>query len=217
MKEYKKKWNKYEIGKVSWINDNRKHIVRKKFIDFIKKSDVKSIVEIGGGELVEAQSLISYNANLNYAIVDISKVFLDYARSIKGIEVYEGSMVDIPIYNKKFDFVYCTSVLEHSPDIHKTMEEMKRISDKFYFNMFTWKIKTGDLKSKYHRKKKYFSTVFNIDMLLDLIREHGDIEEMTVCNKEGGEISFDKYRVKNPDIDINRNTKYLLIRGVWRK
>ena len=93
---------------------------------------------------------------------------------------------------------------------------MSRVSNRFYFNMFKWKMISGDLKSRYKSKKKYYSTAFNIDMLLDLINEYGNIEQLVVCPPDGEEMDFNKYRELNKDVDINRNRKYLSIIGEWR-
>ena len=215
MKEYKSKWNKYNIGDVPWINDNRFHYCRKKFVDFVKEEDIKKIVEIGGGELIEAKEILSHDFIVDYFVVDVSDTFIKLAKTVKGLTCHKGEMTNIPLEDKQVDLIYCSSVLEHSPSIHETIKEMSRVSKGFYFNMFKWKMKTGNLKSTYRSKKKYYSSVFNIDMLIDLIKEYGNIKSMVVYGKNGGEIDFKEYRKLNNDIDYNRNQKYLSIRGIW--
>ena len=66
----------------------------------------------------------------------MSDTFLNFANKIEGIKAYKGDMIDIPLLDKQVDVVYCTSVLEHSPNIQKTIQEMSRVSNEFYFNMF---------------------------------------------------------------------------------
>ena len=217
MKEYKNKWNNYEIGSIKWIDINREHCCREKFVEYMERENIKSIIEVGGGELIEAQKIISKDTGVDYVVVDVSDTFLKFANSINGVSAFKGDMIDIPFDNKEYDLIYCSSVLEHSPDIRNTIKEMSRVSNKFYFNMFTWNMKTGNLESVFQNKKKYYSTVFNIDMLLELIGEYGKIEEMAVYSRDGGDESWDDYRRDNPDIDENRNGKYLLIRGSWIK
>ena len=217
MKEYKNKWNNYEIGSIKWIDINKEHYCREKFVEYVEMENIKSIIEVGGGELIEAQKIISKDKDVDYVVVDVSDTFLKFADSIGGVSAFKGDMIDIPFDNKKYDLIYCSSVLEHSPDIRKTIKEMSRVSNKFYFNMFKWNMKTGNLESVFQDKKKYYSTVFNIDMLLELIGKYGNIEEMAIYNRNGEEESWDDYRRDNPDIDINRNGKYLLIRGSWVK
>ena len=215
MKEYKNKWNNYKIGFVPWINDNRTHYCRTKFIDFVEQEDFKKIVEIGGGELIEAREIVSRDPTIDYFVVDVSDIFLSVAEKIKGLTCFKGEMTNIPLIDKQVDLIYCSSVLEHSPDIYKTIKEMSRVSKGFYFNMFKWKMKTGNLKSSYRSKKSYYSSVFNIDMLIDLIKEYGDIRSMIVYGKDSGETDFAEYRKLNPEIDGNRNQKYLAIQGYW--
>ena len=104
-----------------------------------------------------------------------------------------------------------------SPDIRKAISEMCRVSSKFYFNMFKWKMKSGNLKSQYHKNKKYFSTYFNIDKLLSLINLYGKIEDAVICfeNEEKEEEKFDVYR-QNYTNDIHRTSDYLSIYGTWK-
>ena len=124
-------------------------------------------------------------------------------------------MTDLPFHNKEFDLVYMSSVLEHSPDIIKTIGEISRVSHSFYFSLFKWKMQSGNLKSEYQTKKKYFSTSFNIDALLGLIGEYGDIKESVICFEDGsGEEDFLSYREKF-DLDNHRTSDYLMISGLW--
>ncbi|MFW6130515.1 MAG: methyltransferase domain-containing protein, partial [Atribacterota bacterium] len=123
MREYKKKWEKYNIGNIKWIDSNREHFCRKHFIDYvISDSTIRSILEIGGGELIEAQKIIDLRKDISYSVVDVSSVFLSYCDKIDGIDGYCGDMVNLPFKNKYFDLVYGSSILEHSPDIKKTLK-----------------------------------------------------------------------------------------------
>jgi len=215
MKNYNKKWNNYEIENIKWINLNKDHLCRYKFVDYVEKENIKDIVEVGGGELIEARKILSNNYNISYVVVDVSDTFLDFAKTIDRVEGIKGDMINIPLKDKQVDLIYCSSVLEHSPDIRKTIKEMSRISNRFYFNMFKWKMKTGDLISVFRHKKQYYSTTFNIDALISLIREYGNIDKLIVYDREKVEEKFSSYRENNVDIDINRNGKYLAIIGSW--
>lgn len=219
-KNYDRRWDSYKVSNIKWINLNREHLCRKKYIDFIEQEDIKDIVEVGGGEFIEAQAMLSNDVVDKYSIVDVSKVFLKLARSIDGINAFEGNMVDMPFNDKQFDLIYCSSVLEHSPDIHETIKEMSRVSHRFYFNMYKWKMKTGDLNSYFKKKKNYYTTAFNIDMILDLISRYGNIDDLVIYGGDEEnpfEQSFEEYRKNNQDIDENRNRKYLAICGQWNK
>ena len=216
MKEYKEKWNKYKKGKVKWINSRREHPSRKRFVDFVKHNHPESnILEIGGGKLIEAKMVSDFLQKVQYNVVDISDFFLENCKKIKNIKAHKGDMTNLPFHNKEFDLVYLSSVLEHSPDIIKTISEISRVSHSFYFSLFKWNMKKGNLKSEYQSKKKYFSTSFNIDALFELIGKYGDIKESVICFEDGsGEEDFSRYR-KEFNLDNHRTSDYLIISGLW--
>lgn len=215
MPEYIKKWNNYKIGSVEWINKNRTHFSRVKFIDYILNSDVKSILEIGGGELWEAQELLKSSKEINYSVADISPLFLDFANKIDGITVYQADMVDLPFDDNQFDMIYMNSVLEHSPDIAKTIKGFSRVSKYFYFTMFKWANVTGGLESYYKSKKHFYSTVFNINQLIELIKKYGNIEDIFLCSPEEYISTLDDYMALHPEEDRHRDSNYLSIVGKW--
>jgi len=215
-KGYDKRWDTYKVKNIKFVNFNREHLCRKRFVEFVEKEGIKNIIEVGGGEFIEAQQIIAKNLVDNYSIVDVSKVFLELARSIDGINAFEGNMIGTPFSDKEFDLLYCCSVIEHSPDIQKTIKEMSRISNRFYITMYKWRNKTGDLKSYFKKKKGYYSTAFNVDSIIDLIESQGgDIKSLMIYDRHEGEGTFEDYRAENGDIDSNRNGKYLAIEGVW--
>ena len=94
MEDYSKAWDKYEIGKVKFINRRREHPCRKAFVDFVSKEGFNNILEVGGGELIEAQSILKIKPLIKYYVVDVSKVFLKFSKSIKGVKGYKGNMID---------------------------------------------------------------------------------------------------------------------------
>ena len=217
MKDYKSRWNNYKIGKVNWINTNKNHPCRNKFIEYVLSNDIVSIIEVGAGEIIEGRILIGNNPNISYNVMDVSDTFLNYCKSVDGIKAFKGDMMDAPFDDKQFDLVYMSSVLSHSPDIVETIKEMSRISNKFYFNIFKWLDGRGGLKSKYRGgKKSYYSTSFNIDMLIDLISDYGEIEDTFISYKDDNSqyTDFCEYR-QNNDISNHRNGNYLTIKGIW--
>ena len=82
--------------------------------------------------------------------------------------------------------------------------------------MFKWKMKTGNLKSKYIKRRKYFSTVFNINQLFDLIRKYGIIDELFLCTLKGKVVDYNRYIQKFSKMDGHRNGNYLSIIGRFK-
>ena len=218
MKEYKKKWNKYEKGKVPWINSRKTHPSRRHFINYVEENFPSGkILEIGGGELIEAKEITRSFPDVQYSVADISNFFLDACKGFDSITGYEADMTNLPFKDKEFDLVFASSVLEHSPDIVETISELSRVSNSFYFTMFKWKMITGNLLAEYRIKKRYFSTMFNIDDLFELIETHGIIHNSVMCFEDGSsEIKFDIYRKKDQNQkDIHRTGDRLIIIGEW--
>ena len=210
-----KKWNKYTIGEIPWINSRREHSSRAPYIKHILDNDIKNVLEIGGGELIEAQKIREHRSDINYKILDVSVTFLKYANR-KNFKCYKAEMHNTGFKNKEFDIIYMASVLEHSPNLRKTFEELKRISKQFYFTMFKWKIKDGGLRSVYINKRKYFSTEFNINKLLKLLSEFGKVNNMFICTLDNKIVDYDEYmKFISPGINKHRNGNYLSIKGEW--
>ena len=190
------KWNKHKVGDVIWINKHKYHPHRQHFIDYVMANDsIVSVLEIGGGELIEARKLIKQKDKIKYTIADISESFLRNAKKIKGITCARASMHELPFEDKQFDLVYLSSVIEHSPDIKKTIKEICRVSKNYYITMFKWKMKSGDLISQYREKKKYYSTLFNLPSIMGLLKKHSHIEDINISLASNGDtVSYKRYK-----------------------
>ncbi|MHA1470263.1 MAG: class I SAM-dependent methyltransferase [Candidatus Asgardarchaeia archaeon] len=216
--EYTTKWNNYKVGKVKWINTNRYHPCREEYVNYIiRRKDIKNILEVGGGEMREACLILEKAPYISYSTANISDFFLDMAREVKDVKVYKADMVELPFKEKSFDIIYMSSVIEHSPNICKTIKEVSRVSKEFYFNLFMWRMgKNGDLESKYIRKKKYYSTPFNIFKLMNLISKYGVIEQKFLTGMDTERTDFNKeYFAKNRKMDIHRDERHLTLTGRW--
>lgn len=215
--EYIKKWNNYNKGDIKWIDINTDHPCKKEYVEYILKNhNIKKILEIGGGDMIEAKSVLKSRPDVSYYTSNISEPFLEIARKIEKLVAVEADMISLPFDDKYFDIVYMSSVIEHTPDIHKTIKEVSRVSNEFYFNFFKWSMKYGDLKSEYRDTKKYYSTCFSMPKLMELICEFGEIEEAFLSGKDMDKTYFDeKYIEENKNVDIHRNGNYLTLMGRW--
>ena len=128
------KWNKYDIGKISWINNRKRHISRSKYIEHTLNFDFNNILEIGAGEVIEAQEIRNQRPDINYTVLDVSDVFLKNAKKL-GFKTVKGEMHKTGFKDKEFDLIYLSAVLEHSPDIYETIKELARVGHNFYFTI----------------------------------------------------------------------------------
>lgn len=218
-RKYQNKWNLYKIGEISWINNRRRHPSRKMFVDWVRKNNIKSVLEIGAGELIEAKELKN---EVDYLVTDVSKVFLAEAEK-QGIQCKKSCMclLNLP---KRYDVVYMNSVLEHTPNITKALAAMKKHSKRFFITLFKWSYNGNKTMQSIHRDNGggYFSTSFDIDMLLYILKKMGKIHGMYVSHMKIKEIM--KYKDYHKTLDLtgkreykHRNGMYLSIYGTWRK
>ena len=208
-KKYKK-WNKYKIGDVSFIETRKNYPHRKMFVDYVVKN-FDSVIEIGPGEMLEYADVKELKPTINYTIVDVSSLFLENCvKKYSEVKVIQSPIEELEL-NDQFDIVYASSVLEHMKNIKKALNNMIKLANNFYFVMFKWNYE-GDLKSTYIKRKKYWSSSFNIWMLLDHIKSIANIEECCLVKTDTGEkIDFEKYSVglSGP----HRTADYLVIQG----
>jgi ubiquinone/menaquinone biosynthesis C-methylase UbiE len=205
------KWDQHDVGDVEWIRKHKTHPHRNHFIDYaIANDSITSILEIGGGELMEAKKVIKQKDKIIYTVADVSSVFLKHAKKIKrGIKCVKASMHELPFKDNHFDLVYLSSVIEHSPDIKKTIKEICRVSKSYYITMFKWMMISGGLISEYkdaHKaassdykkrrgNKRYYSTYFNLPSIIELLKKYSTIEDMNVSiESDRGTTPYERYK-----------------------
>lgn len=201
------KWSKYKLGEIEWINKRRNHAHRSLFIE--SAMSMSSIVEIGPGELIEYAELRKLNPLLRYSIVDVSDLFISNCKkNFPEVNIIKSSIEELESYSYRHDLVYAASVLEHSRDVRSAIKNSINLADRFHFVMFKWSY-DGNLESTYRKKKKYWSTSFNIHQILEAISKTGVIESLNLISPDG--ITEDFTNI--PHVGDHRDGKYLIIRG----
>tara|TARA_Y100000034_G_scaffold126651_1_gene178183 strand:- start:382 stop:1062 length:681 start_codon:yes stop_codon:yes gene_type:complete len=206
-------WDRYKIGKISWVNDKWDHPHRQIFIDFALEN-INSVLEIGPGELIEYQ-IISKIKNIDYTIVDISNVFLKNCKlNFPEIKCFRSSMENLNKLGfrpQQFDIVYAASVFEHSSNIKRAIKLAMRYGKMFHFVFYKWSF-GGSLDSQWNVKKKYYSSPFGIFLIIDEMKRYGTIDYANIIKRKSGDvIPFDEY--KEGRKGRHRNGDYLVLRG----
>lgn len=201
------KWSNYTIGKIQFVNATYEHPHRNVFVKWaIDHAD--SVIEVGPGELIEYES-IKKQKRIRYTIVDVSDLFIKNCRSkFPEIEVVRTPVEDLDL-DIEFDIVYAASLLEHLRDIRVGIKRLIGAAKNFHFVMFKWSY-SGDLES--HYGKGYWSSSFNISLLLDEIEKFGTTEYKRVACKNGDMVDFEEY--SKGRTGSHRNGDYLMIHGV---
>ncbi len=210
------KWDRHKIGKTKFIEVRRKRLEGCPFIDYainnVEKEDF--VLEIGAGELIEARKIRDIRKDINYYIFDISDTFIAYARKLRFL-AFKRDMNKVKCKpHRIMDLIYMNNVLEHSPDVVKTVKMLKENCKSYYITLFKWKFKTGGLKPVWCGKKGYWSNTYNIWELLSLFGD--SITEMYVTDGDNNKTPWPEYVKEYADkLDINRNYNYLNIIGEW--
>ena len=203
------KWDDYKIGEIPWLNARREHPSRDFFVNWVDMHKVESIIEIGAGECIEAQEIRKRHPKMKYTIADVSHTFLAHAKRL-GFPVVCASMTWLGVHHKA-DLVYCNAVLEHSPGILETIEAMKAAAPKYFVTMFKWGMKRGSMRPVYIEKRKYFSTSYSVDNVIDLFNPNGSV----IISDDGAIVDWKKYRAAYKGTTKHRNGSYLSFWGEW--
>jgi ubiquinone/menaquinone biosynthesis C-methylase UbiE len=113
-----------------WYDEERMYgyysLINELEFDKIRRFAIgKKTLEIGCGTGLILER-VNEIADVAYG-VDISGGMLDICRG-KGLDVFEGSVVDLPFKSNSFDVVYSFKVLPHVQDIQKAMSEILRVA-----------------------------------------------------------------------------------------
>jgi SAM-dependent methyltransferase len=211
--DYKNKWNDYTIGDIPFSKNTKDHFCREMFCCWSltkvlnQPSETMTVLEIGPGECFEAKKLLSH---IDYAVVDISDVFLQNAKKL-GLKTIESDMINIhEKVKEKYDVVYMNSVLEHSPDLEKTIKSIKKVANIYFITMFRWGY-NGNVKSNFHDgKKKYYTSTFDIDKIFKML---GNVKNKIIVTKDDKMICYDKYDEIINKPSLHRNGDRLIIIG----
>jgi len=161
--------------------------------------------------LIEYQEIIKSKKDIKYTIVDVSDLFIENCKKkYPNIETIQSPIEDLTPKFMDFDVVYPASVLEHLKDIALGIKNMISLAANFHFVLFKWNY-SGNLVSEFSPEKKYWSSSFNIYMLLKEIENFGTITNKIVACKTGKLVSFDEYSFGRSG--PHRNGDYLVIQG----
>ncbi|MCK5604324.1 class I SAM-dependent methyltransferase [Candidatus Pacearchaeota archaeon] len=212
---YKDKWNQYEVGKVKFINNNADHLYHQMYIDYVKDNpDVKSILEIGPGEMRE-YPVIRGLRDIDYSVVEISKSFTGFIKSeYPEVKIITTAIESFTSSSATFDLVRMVDVLEHTCPVTSAIKNTIECAKRFHITLFKWSTGGDNLVANVRRDSRgfdYFSTEYPILLLLDEINKYGQMESIHVVNNETGKVMpLSAYWAKN---HLSSGSKQKSIRG----
>src|SRR3989339_165774 len=97
----------------------------------IKHLDIKSVVEVGGGEGFFVNKIKLMFPDITVLNVEVSINALKNGKEIFNInDAILGDILSLPFRSKSFDLVICSEVLEHIEDYKKAIIELRRVASK---------------------------------------------------------------------------------------
>lgn len=205
------KWNRHQVGVDKWLSEHRDNSHRDAYVRRVLDSGFKKVLEIGPGEATEAIEIVKKNPDICYVVADVSESFLKHC-SDSGLETVEASMTELPFDDNEFDLIRLCCVIEHSPNIRKTIKEMARVAKNFHLTLFKWRNRGNEeMLSRYKPSKKYYSTTFNLEVMKAEIEKYGSIREELVALRGDSMMSVQEFGVMvavDEDLSSKKKIRY---------
>ena len=120
-------WNKFSQTQID--NNFNSHSYERFFNETgLSKKDFlnKNILEIGSGAGRFTNIMLDHTEGNIYSVDSSNSVFANYKNNKKYINdrlyLYKSSIYDLPFEKNQFDIVICFGVLQHTPDIKKSIK-----------------------------------------------------------------------------------------------
>ncbi len=192
--------------------------VAKRLTSKIDIKDYNRILDIGCGSGLVYKNIIKSIKFNEFVVLDFSKKMLDIhptSKNIKKIYFDFNNREDFnTLKNSSYDFIISSSALQWSRDLDMTLKEISRLSNLFYFSIFTSGTfrtlhQTAGIKSPIYDKEyieevvnRYYITSFE---LINYRLKFSNIYEMLRYIKRSG-VSGGKRQLSYMQIkDIIRN------------
>jgi len=95
----------------------------------LKTTGAERILDAGCGEGFVVSYLLQGNDGLAITGIDCSPEAVEMARQmVPGVLLEVGDLREMPYSDDSFDLVMCLEVLEHLPDPHKGLRELRRVT-----------------------------------------------------------------------------------------
>ena len=178
-------WNKFSKTQID--NDQNSHSFERFFNETgLNKDDFtnKNILEVGSGAGRFTDIILKHTKANVYSIDSSNAVFANLNNNKEYIggrlNLYKASVYDIPFEHNQFDIVICFGVIQHTPDIKKTIQclcnQVKKngliVVDFYPYNGF-WTLINAKYIIRPFTKRLSVDTLFNfykskISHLIDL-------------------------------------------------
>jgi ubiquinone/menaquinone biosynthesis C-methylase UbiE len=113
-------------------NPVQRYLLRRfhrQIVSLLKATGAEKILDAGCGEGFVVSYLLQGNDRLAITGIDCSPQAIEMARQmVPGVLFDVGDLREMPYGDDSFDLVMCLEVLEHLPDPHKGLRELRRVT-----------------------------------------------------------------------------------------
>ena len=113
-------------------NPVQRYLLRRfhrRMASLLKATGVERILDAGCGEGFVISYLLQGNDRLTITGIDCSLEAIEMARQMLPEVLFDvGDLREMPYGDDSFDLVMCLEVLEHLPDPHKGLRELRRVT-----------------------------------------------------------------------------------------
>lgn len=113
---------------LGWVGDSSAPS-KKRFREFLKDQNFKSIVDVGCGPATEFFGFANEGIEIQYTGVDSSEFLVNYNQD-RNIPMVLAEAHNIPVPDDSFEVAFSRHVLEHQPTFAPVIDELIRISSK---------------------------------------------------------------------------------------
>jgi len=200
MELHREKWDHYPEKNIPFIEANREALFHQLYINFIAMNpDIKSVIEVGPGQLVEYPTIKKIRPHIKYDVVEISSSFIYYCRKhYPVIGIIEKKIEDYSLHMFDYDLVRVCDVIEHTSPVQGAIRNIITCARNFHITMFKWmtggpELHLSDIR-KDSRGHTYFSTKFPLKQVMKEIEKWGVIKTATFIEEETNTlVEFDKF------------------------
>jgi len=164
VKEFSRFANSYET-----LNSIQKYVAQE-LISLLKEKRYPKILDIGSGGGSIYRELVKRGVFFDtFTAFDFSKSMLDLHPNSSKIEKLCLDFNSKDSFRKllRYDLVISSSALQWSLDLDFTLKEISRVSDSFYFAIFT-----SNTFKTLHNMANIKSPIYSKDTILDIVNRH---------------------------------------------
>ena len=201
--DFGEKWQKKDVNR--WVKEtiNIYPLVHNDLLSYLtKRKDIKTVLEIGCGPGVYPINFKELFNEMEYTGIDISKPAIKYCKKNSNYDFFCDDFLKMHI-DKKYDFIFSRSVIDHVYDIDLFLSKTVDICKKYaYIYAFRGYFPQLEKHERIHDKNGgYYINDLSVKQIEKTLQDNGlDNSQFNVRSQESG---YSKWKLGTV-IEINK-------------